>query len=329
VKRRTFIAGLASATAWSWAARAQQGGQVRRLGVLLATSESDPMGQARIAAFRQALARLGWTEGSNLNIEWRWTGGDIERVRDYASELVRLAPDVIIANGTPAVAALKDATTTIPIVFTVVNDPVAQGFIASMARPGGNITGFSFLEYSMYGKSLQVLKQIAPGIVRAALMYNADTYNYVATNLRSFETVAKLLSIELAGAPLHNPADIEDVAAKLAQRPGSALLVTPDPFLNAHRGTVIRAANQGRVPATYSYRQHVQEGGLTSYGPDSVEIFARTASYVDRILKGAKPADLPAEAPIKFELAINLKTAKALGLTIPETLLATADEVIQ
>jgi putative tryptophan/tyrosine transport system substrate-binding protein len=329
MRRREFIAGLGSAAAWPVVARAQQGERVRRLGMLLATSESDPMGQARIAAFRQALTRLGWTEGSNLKIEWRWTGGDTERVRDYAAELVRLAPDVIIANGTPSVAALKDATTTIPIVFTVVNDPVALGFIASMARPGGNITGFSFLEYSMYGKALQVLKQIAPGIVRAALMYNADTYNYVATNLRSFEPVAKELSIELAGAPVRNPAEIEVVAAKLAQRPGSALLVTPDPFLNAHRGTVIRAANEGRVPATYSYRQHVQEGGLTSYGPDSVEIFARSASYVDRILKGTQPSDLPAEAPVKFELAINLKTAKALGLTVPETLLATADEVIQ
>jgi putative ABC transport system substrate-binding protein len=329
IRRREFIEGFGGAAAWSLTARAQQGRQVRRLGVLLALSESDPMGQARIAAFRLALERLGWTEGSNLKIEWRWTGGDIERVRDYVAELVRLEPDVIIANGAPSVAALKDATTTIPIVFTVVNDPVAQGFIASMAHPGGNITGFSFLEYSMYGKSLQVLKQIAPRIVRAALMFNPDSYSYYASNQRSFETVAKLLSIELTGAPVRNAAEIEDVAAKLAQRPGSALLVTPDPFLNAHRATVIRAANQGHVPATYSYRQHVQEGGLTSYGPDSVEIFARTASYVDRILKGTKPADLPAEAPIKFELAINLKTAKALGLEVPPTLLALADEVIE
>jgi ABC-type uncharacterized transport system substrate-binding protein len=329
MKRREFIALLGGATAWPLAARAQQPERTRRIGVLMASSESDPMGQARIAAFRQALAGLGWSEGSNLKIEWRWTNGDIARVRDYAAELVRLAPDVIIANGTPSVAALKHATTTIPIVFSVVNDPVAQGFIASMAHPGDNITGFSFLEYSMVGKSLEMLKQIAPGIVRAAVMFNPDTYPYYEIHLRSFETVAKLLLIELAGAPVRNLAEIEDVVAKLAQQPGSALLVTPDPFMNAHRGTVIRAANQDGVPATYSYRQHVQEGGLMSYGPDSVDIFARSASYVDRILKGAKPADLPAEAPVKFELAINLKTAKALGLDAPPTLIALADEVIE
>jgi putative tryptophan/tyrosine transport system substrate-binding protein len=330
MNRREFLTLLGGVAAvWPLAARAQQGGQVRRLGVLMASSESDPMGQARIAAFRQALADLGWREGSNLKIEWRWTGGDIERVRDYAAELMRLGPDVIIANGTPSVAAIKHATTTIPIVFTVVNDPVAQGFIASMAHPGGNITGFSFLEYSMVGKSLEMLKQIAPGSVRAAVMFNPHTYPYYDIHLRSFETVAKLLSIELAGAPVRNPAEIEDAVAKLAQRSGSALLVTPDPFMNAHRGTVIRAANQHRVPTTYSYRQHVQEGGLTSYGPDSVDIFARSASYVDRILKGAKPADLPAQAPVKFEMAINLKTAKALGLEVPPTLLALADEVIE
>src|SRR5262245_5030912 len=195
MKRREFITLLGgAAVSWPLAARAQQGAQVRRLGVLMASSESDPMGQTRVAAFRQALAGLGWIEGSNLKIEWRWTGGDIERVRDYAAELVRLAPDVIIANGTPAVAALKDATTTIPIVFTVVSDPVAQGFIASMAHPGGNITGFSFLEYSMVGKSLEMLKQIGPGIVRVAVMFNPDTYPYYDILLRSFETVAKLMS---------------------------------------------------------------------------------------------------------------------------------------
>jgi putative ABC transport system substrate-binding protein len=329
MRRRQFIKLLGGVAAWPLAARAQQGDRMRRIGVLMASSESDPMGQARIAAFRQALAGLGWTEGTNLKIEWRWTGGDIERVRNYAAELVRLAPDVIIANGTPSVAALKHATTTIPIVFSVVNDPVAQGFIASMAHPGGNITGFSFLEYSMVGKSLEMLKQIVPSIVRAAVIFNPDTYPYYDIHLRSFQTVAKLLSIELAGAPVRNPAEIEGAVAKLAQQPGSALLVTPDPFMNANRGTVIRAANQDRVPATYSYRQHVQEGGLTSYGADSVDIFARSASYVDRILKGTKPADLPVEAPVKFELAINLKTANALGLEVPPTLLALADEVIE
>jgi putative ABC transport system substrate-binding protein len=326
----TLIGGAAASPMLSpLAARAQQGGQVRRLGVLMASSENDPMGQTRIAGFRQALASLGWTEGRNLKIEWRWSGGDIALVREYAAELVRLTPDVIVANGTPSVAALKQATTTIPIVFAVVNDPVAQGFIASMAHPGGNITGFSFLEYSMVGKSLEMLKQIAPGIVRTAVMFNPETYPYYDIHLRSFATVARMLSIELTGAPVRSPAEIEDAIAKLAQQPGSALLVTPDPFMNSHRGTAIQAANQHRVAATYSYRQHVQEGGLTSYGADAVDIFARSAAYVDRILKGTKPADLPAQAPVKFELAINLKTAAALGLTVPPHLIALADEVIE
>jgi len=330
MRRRDFITVLGGAVvARPLAAYSQQSEQVRRLGMLMAGSESDPVSQARIAAFRQALAGLGWTEGRNLKIEWRWTAGDIERVREYAAELVRLAPDVIIANGTPSVVALKHATTTIPIVFSVVNDPVAQGIIASTARPGGNITGFSFLEYSMVGKSLAMLKQIAPGIVRTAMMFNPDTYPYYDIHLRSFETEAKRLSIDLAGSAVRHPAEIEDAVAKLAQQPGSALLVTPDPFMNAHRDTVIRAANGKRIPATYSYRQHVQEGGLMSYGADSVDIFARSASYVDRILKGTKPADLPAQSPVKFELAINLKTAKALGLDVPPTLTALADEVIE
>ena len=206
------------------------------------------MAQARVAAFRQALAELGWTEGRNLKIDWRWTGGDIARVREYAAELVRLAPDVIVANGTPSVAALKQATTTIPIVFVVVNDPVAQGFIESMAHPGGNITGFSFLEYSMVGKSLEMLKQIAPGIVRVAVMFNPDTYPYYDIHLRSFETVARSLSIELAGAPVRSPAEIDDAVAKFGRQPGSALLVTPDPFMVAHRGTVIWAAASTAFP---------------------------------------------------------------------------------
>jgi putative ABC transport system substrate-binding protein len=269
MRRREFLRALGggAAAAWPLAARAQQPDRARRIGVLMASSEDDPMGQARVAAFRQALAGLGWTEGRNLEIEWRWSGGDIARVRKYAAELVRLAPEVIGANGTPSVAALKQATTTIPIVFSVVNDPVAQGFIASMAHPGGNITGFSFLEYSMVGKSLEMLKQIAPGIVRAVVMFNPDTYPYDDIHLRSFETVARMLSIELTGAPVHDPPEIEAVIAKLAQRPSSALLVTPDPFVNSHRGVVIHAANQYRIPATYSYRQHVEEGGLTLYMP--------------------------------------------------------------
>jgi putative ABC transport system substrate-binding protein len=327
MRRRDFITILGgTAVTWPLAARAQQ---VRRLGVLMSNSEDDPLAQARVTAFRQALAELGWTEGRNLKIDWRWTGGDIARVREYAAELVRLAPDIIVANGTPSVAALKQATTSIPIVFVAVNDPVAQGFIASMAHPGSNITGFSFLEYSMVGKSLEMLKQIAPGIVRVAVMFNPDTYPYYNIHLRSFETVARILSLELTGAQVRNPGEIDDAVATLGRQPGSALLVTPDPFMLVHRGAIIRAAAQYRVPATYSYRQHVQEGGLISYGADTIDIFRRSASYIDRILKGTPPADLPAQAPVKFETAINLRTAKALGLDIPTNLLALADEVIE
>jgi putative tryptophan/tyrosine transport system substrate-binding protein len=330
MQRREFITLIGGTAAmWPLAAGAQRAERMRRLGMLMSNSEDDPLAQARVTAFRQALAELGWAEGRNLNIEWRWTGGDIARVREYATELVRLAPDVIVANGTPSVAALKQATTSIPIVFVVVNDPVAQGIIASMAHPGGNITGFSFLEYSMVGKSLEMLKQVAPGTVRVAIMFNPDTYPYYALHLRSFETVARTLSLQLTAAQVRSSEEIDEVVAKLARQPGSALLITPDPYLVVHRGAVVRAAGRYHVPATYSYRQHVQEGGLMSYGADTVDIFRRSASYIDRILKGTPPADLPAQAPVKFEIAINLKTAKALGLDIPPNLLALADDVIE
>ena len=328
--RREFIAGLgAAAITWPLSARAQQIERKRRVGVLMSTDQNDPVAQARVAAFREGLAQFGWSEGGNLAIEWRWSGGDIARTREYAAELTRLAPDVLLANGTPATAALKQATTTIPIVFAVVNDPVAQGFIASMAHPGGNITGFSFLEYSMVGKSLEMLKQVAPQSTRVAVMFNPDTYPYYEIHLKSFGAIAKQLSLDLFAAPARSEAEIDDSVAKLGQQPGSALLVTPDPFMLVHREAAIRAAAQYCVPATYSYRQNVREGGLTSYGADAADIFRRSASYVDRILKGAAPLDLPAQAPVKFEIAINLKTAKALGLEVPAGLLALADEVIE
>jgi putative ABC transport system substrate-binding protein len=330
MKRRAFITLLGSAAAtWPFAVRAQQPGRLRRIGVLMSTNENDPVAQARVAAFREGLAESGWSEGGNLAIEWRWSGGDIARTREQAAELVQLAPDVLLANGTPATAALKQATTTIPIVFAVVNDPVAQGFIASMAHPGGNITGFSFLEYSMVGKSLEMLKRIAPASNRVAVMFNPETYPYYEIHLKSFEGVARQLALDLFAAPARSADEIDDAIAKLGQRPGSALLVTPDPFMLVHRDVVIRAAAEHRVPATYSYRQNVKEGGLTSYGADATDIFRRSASYIDRILKGAAPSDLPAQAPVKFEIAINLSAAKALGLDIPSDLVSLADEVIE
>ena len=331
MKRREFFAllGGAAVAILPLPARAQQPGKVRRLGVLMSTNQNDPAAQTRVKAFREALAQAGWNEGGNLAIEWRWSGGDIVRTREYAAELVRLAPDVLLANGTPATAALKQATATIPIVFAVVNDPVAQGFIASMAHPGGNVTGFSFLEYSMVGKSLEMLKQIAPQTARVAIMFNPDTYPYYEIHLKSFETVARQLSLDLFAAPVRSVAEVDAAVAKLGQQPGNALLVTPDPYMLVHRDAAIRAAAQYRVPATYSYSQMVREGGLTSYGADAGDIFRRSASYIDRILKGTAPADLPAQAPVKFEIAVNLKAAKALGLDVPADLVALADEVIE
>jgi putative ABC transport system substrate-binding protein len=301
----------------------------KRLGVLMSNKEADPVAQERVAAFREGLKQHGWTEGQNLMIEWRWGDGDLAQTRRYAEELVRLAPDILLGNGTPATVALKQATTTIPIVFSVVNDPVAQGIIPSMAHPGGNITGFSFLEYSMVGKSLEMLKRIVPQSTNVAIMFNPDTYPYYAIHLKSFETVARQLSLALTAAPVKSVAEIDETFARLGKQPDSTVLITPDPYMLVHRDAAIRAAAQYRVPASYSYRQNVREGGLTSYGADAGDIFLRSTAYIDRILKGAAPADLPAQAPVKFETAFNVKAAKALGLEIPPDLLALADEVVE
>jgi putative tryptophan/tyrosine transport system substrate-binding protein len=326
--RRKFIALAGGAAAWPLAVRAQQPGRVRRIGMLIAVAESDPVGQRNTTIFRQSLQELGWTEGRNLNIERRWAAGDVVRSRDYAVELVGLGPDLIVAVGTLSVAALKQATRSVPIVFAGVNDPVAQGFIASMAHPGGNITGFSFLEYSMVGKSLEMLKQVAPSLTRVAVMFNPATYPYYNIFLRSFEGTARTLSLEVTGAPIGTPADIEETITRLGGQ-GSGLLVTPDAFNTVHRNVIMRAAERHRVPASYSFREYIRDGALMSYGADIADIARRTATYVDRILQGTSPADLPAQAPTKFELAINLKTAKALGLEVPSTLLAIADEIVE
>lgn len=327
MKRRSFIAIAGLAAFASSAVWAEQ--RLRRLGALMSGRENDPLAKERVAAFREGLKQHGWIEGQNLQIEWRWGGGDLAETRRGASELVQLAPEVILANGTPATVALRQATTTIPLVFTVVNDPVLQGIIPSVAHPGGNITGFSFLEYSMVGKSLEMLKRIAPQSTSVAIMFNPDTYPYFEIHLKSFEPVAKRLSLDLSAAPVRSRADIEEAFATLGQRPGSTVLVAPDPFVLTDRDAAIRAAAQHRVPASYSFRQNVQEGGLASYGADASDILFRSASYIDRILKGEKPGDLPAQAPVKFETAFNIKTAKALGLEIPPDLLALADEVVE
>ena len=303
--------------------------RARRLGVLMSNKEGDPVAVTRVAKFREGLAQLGWREGQNLQIEWRWGGGDIALTRRYAEELVNLAPDILLGNGTPAAVALKQATTTIPIVFSVVNDPVAQGIISNMAHPGGNITGFSFLEYSMVGKSLEMLKRISPQSKSVAIMFNPETYPYYDIHLKSFATVASKLSLDLSAAPVKSVIEIDAAFAKLGKQPGSTVLVTPDPFMLVNRAAAIKAAAQYRVPASYSYRPIVEEGGLTSYGADAGDIFFRSAGYIDRILKGAAPGDLPAQAPVKFEIAFNVTTAKALGLEIPPDLLALADAVVE
>jgi putative ABC transport system substrate-binding protein len=329
--RRDFITLLGgAAAAWPLAARAEQSEQVRRIGVLMASEQSDPLGQSRFAALRQALADLGWNEGRNLRIEDRWSGAAIDRIQAYAVELVRLAPDVLVGNSTPVLSALRQQTRSIPIVFVIVNDPVAQGFIANLAHPGGNITGFTFFdEIFTIGKSLDLLKHLAPAVVRVGVMFNPDMTGYYTKFLRSFTTGPQSIGVELKAAPVRSIGDIESAAAELAEQPGGGLLVAPDAFTLVHREFIIRLAEQRRLPATFAYRQFVKEGALMSYGPDTVDIFRRSASYVDRILKGANPGDLPAQAPVKYEFAINLNTARTLGLNASPTLLALADEVIE
>jgi putative ABC transport system substrate-binding protein len=247
----------------------------------------------------------------------------------YTSEIVSSAPDLILASSTPVLAALKQATRTIPIVFSVVNDPLGQGFIASLGRPGGNITGFTFVEFALIGKWLEMLKEIAPGVRRMMLMFNPQTAPYYPVFLHEFGQAPAALAVELAAKPVHNEAEVETAVIALAHEPGGGLIVAPDPFINTHRGLIMALAGQHRLPAIYSFRQYVTEGALMSYGPDTADIVRRSASYVDRILKGETPADLPVQAPTKYQLVINLKTAKTLGLTVPLIMQMTADEVIE
>jgi putative ABC transport system substrate-binding protein len=329
MRRREFIALVGgAAVAWPLAARAQHPERMRRIVFLHSLAENDPEVQTRIAAFRQGLEKLGWIENRNIQIEHRFSGGDFTQIQAYTAELVSSAPDLIVASSTPVLAALKQATRTIPIVFSVVNDPVGQGLIANQARPGGNITGFTFVEFPMIGKWLEMLKEIAPGVRRITLMFNPQTAPYYPVFLREFGAAAASLA-ELSATPVRDGAEIEAAANAVAQEPGGGLIVAPDPFINTHRGLIMALAERHRLPAIYSFRQYVTEGALMSYGPDTADIVRRSASYVDRILKGEKPADLPIQQPTKFELVINLKTARALGLDVPLHLQQLADEVIE
>jgi putative ABC transport system substrate-binding protein len=330
MRRREFIAGLGSAAAWPLVARAQQGERVRRIGVLTGVSENDRGWKAGFSEFAQRLADLGWTVGRNVQVDVRFLADNVDRVRALAKELVDLQPDVILANTTPGTAALQRETLVIPIVFMAVSDPVGSGFVASLPRPGGNITGFIDTEASMAGKWLELLIEIAPGVKRAAIMFNPDTAPGRGSYfLPSFEAAARSLKVASIAAPVHSDIEIETVMTSLGREPGGGLVAMPDAYMHIHRALIIRLAARNNVPAVYYANLIPRAGGLLSYGANLGDIMLRAAVYVDRILRGAKPAELPVQLPTKFQLVLNLKTAKALGLTIPETLLATADEVIQ
>jgi putative ABC transport system substrate-binding protein len=327
MKRREFIVGLGGVVAaWPLAARAQPAERVRRIGVLMAADENDPDQKRRLSAFTQALAALGWTDGRNVRMDFRWAGGDINRIRALAQELVGLQPDIIVTYGTPTTAALRRETRTIPIVFVTVGDPVAGGIVARLDRPSGNITGFGGLEASLGGKWLQLLSEIAPGLKRAAIMFNPDLAP-VSSFMPSTEKAARSLKVVPVIAPVHS--DRSKRPSTPWREPRGGLVVMPDTFNGVHRSPIVLAAARNNVPAVYAQSFLARDGGLLSYGPDLVDIWRRAASYLDRILRGAKPADLPVQFPTKFEMVVNLKTAKALGLTIPPNLLALADEVIE
>jgi ABC-type uncharacterized transport system substrate-binding protein len=329
MRRRQFITLLGgAAAAWPLAARAQQGERMRRIGVLMDFPADDPESQARIAAFLQGLQASGWSVGRNARIDYRWSAGDADRMRKYATELVALAPDIILASGSPAVGALQQATRTVPIVFASVADPVGAGFVASLARPGGNATGFMLLEYGMSAKWLELLKEIAPNVTRAVVIRD-PTLASGSGQLGAIQAVAPSFGVELTPVGVRDADEIERGVATFARSSNGGLIVTASNVATLHRDLIVTLAARHRFPAVYSNRLFVTGGGLISYSPDRIDQFRRAAAYVDRILKGEKPADLPVQAPTKYELAINLKTAKALGLEVPPTLLARADEVIE
>jgi putative ABC transport system substrate-binding protein len=328
MRRRDFITLLGgAASAWPLAARAQQGERMRRIGVLMSVADG-PEGKARLGAFLEGLQQLGWTDGRNVRIDQRWGAGDAERARKYAAELVALGADVILASGDHSVVGSRQATRTVPIVFTTVADPVGTGYVESLARPGGNMTGFTLFEYSTSGKWLELLKDIAPGVKRVGVMREAGT----ATGTGFFAAIqaaAEAPGVELSPIGVGDAGEIEGGIAAFARSPNGGLIVTGSAQTAVHSNLIVTLAARHKLPAVYFARFVVAAGGLISYGPDFLDVHRRPAAYVDRILKGEKPADLPVQAPTKYELVINLKTAKALGLEVPATLLARADEVIE
>jgi ABC-type uncharacterized transport system substrate-binding protein len=327
--RRKFLATLGgAAVTWPLAARAQQPERMRRIGVLMNLATDDPEGQARFAAFLLGLRELGWSDGRNVRIDTRWAAGGTERFRSYATELVALAPDVVLAASTPGVTAVQQATRTVPIVFVTVFDPVSAGFVSNLARPGGNTTGFALSEYGTSAKWLELLKQIAPGVTRVAVIWDPTLVSGTG-QLAAIQAAAPSFGVELSPVDVRDAGEIERAIAAVARSTNGGLIVTGSPTQATQRKLIIEQAARHRLPAIYAHRFNVADGGLISYGPDSVDPYRRAATYVDRILKGEKPGGLPVQAPVKYELVINLATAKELGLTVPPTLLARADEVIE
>jgi putative ABC transport system substrate-binding protein len=330
IGRREFIslAGGAAAAAWPLAAWAQQGARVRRIGVLMGRDENDPEAKLSYSAFTQSLAGLGWTDGRDMRMDLRWAGDDSNRIRALAQELVSLQPDIILVSSTAATAALQRETRTIPIVFANVSDPVASGIVARLDRPGGNTTGFGILEASLGGKWLELLSEIGPGLKRVAIIFNPDMAT-AAAFMPSLETAAQSLKVMPTIAPVRSDGEIETAIVALGREPGGGLVVMPDVFMVAHRASIISAAARNNVPAVYAPSFFARDGGLLSYGTDPLDLFRRAATYVDRILRGAKPAELPVQLPTKFEMVLNRKTATALGLEVPLSILLRADEVIE
>jgi len=329
MKRRAFITLLAGASVWPLAASAQK--SMRRVGVLMGGAVTDPESQPRIAALQQGLEKLGWKVGRELQIDYRWAMADVVRTRVMAEELLRLRPDVLLADGGTRAAALLEASRTVPIVFVFAGDPIAQGLAQSFARPGGNATGFTAFELTYVPKLLEFLTEIAPRTRRIAVVWNPATNisQYSQQMMRLIEEAAPRFAVQAIMSPVQAPGDIEAALARLRTDPGCGLLVPPDNYTTVHRKLILNLSLRYRLPAAYAYRYFVADGGLIAYGVDAIDPFGRAAGYIDRILRGEKPGDLPVQAPTKYELLINLKTAKALDLTVPDTLLARADEVIE
>ena len=330
IGRREFIAAVAgAATGWSLAAHGQQPAPMRRVSVLMALSDGDPGGQAEVDALTSGLRELGWVEGRNIHIEYRWPGGDVERARAYAKEAIALKPDLLIARSTPAALALKAETRTIPIVFVSVAEPTSSGLVEGLARPGGNVTGFTNFEGSIGGKLLELLKEVSPGLKRVAIIYNPDTAPYAQSYLHSAEAGATTLAVELRSNPIQSETEIGPVLSAVAREPGGGLVVIPDTFLLQRRDMIVSLVDHHRLPAVYANRAWTRSGGLMAYAVDTSDLMRRAAGYVDRILKGTSPGELPVQQPNKYEFSINLKAAKALGLDVSTNLVALADEVIE